>query len=89
MDIEEFIFIRYRDNVIIVRELCNKLYKDFGLMRDDSIRCINRIYDYQRERYGDILDCNNYTDHSKEEKRDLSDKARQRRNAKRRYLERR
>lgn len=89
MDIEEFIFIRYRDNVIIISDIVNKLYKDFGLMRDDIIRCINRIYDYQRKKYGDILDCNNYTEHSKEEKMYLSDKARQRRNAKRRYLERR
>ena len=56
MDIEEFIFIRYRDNVIIVSDMLQKLYHDFGFMRDDSIKVINRIYDYQREKYGDILD---------------------------------
>ena len=89
MDIEEFIFIRYRDNVIIVRDMVNKLYNDFGLLRDDSIRVINRIFDYQRSRYGDILDCNMDVDHSLEEKRALSIKACQRRAAKRRYRERR
>lgn len=89
MDIEEFIFIRYRDNVIIVRDMVDTLYNNFGLIKDDSIRIINRIFDYQRSRYGDILDCDTYTDHSKEEKIYLSDKARYRRNAKRRYRERR
>lgn len=89
MDIEEFIFIRYRDNVIIVSDMVSKLYNDFGLIKDDSIRVINRIFDYQRSRYGDILDCNNYVEHSIEEKRQLSIKACQRRTAKRRYRERR
>lgn len=56
MDMEEFIFIRYKDNVIIVSDMCKKLYNDFGFLRDDSIRVINRIFDYQRNRYGDILD---------------------------------
>lgn len=89
MDIEEFIFIRYRDNIITVKDMVDKLYNDFGLMKDDSIRVINRIFDYQRSRYGDILDCNMYVDHSIEEKRQLSIKACQRRAAKRRYRERR
>lgn len=89
MDIEEFIFIRYRDNVIIVRDMVDKLYNDFGLLKDDSIRVINRIFDYQRIRYGDILDCNDYVEHSIEEKRQMSIKACQRRAAKRRYRERR
>lgn len=89
MDIEEFIYIRYRDNVILVSDFCTKMYKDFGLLKDDTIRVINRIFDYQRARYGDILDCNNFTEHTLEEKRQMSIKACQRRAAKRRYNERR
>ena len=89
MDIEEFIFNRYKDNVIIFKDMVNKLYNDFGLIKDDSIRVINRIFDYQRSRYGDILECNNYVEHSIEEKRQMSIKACQRRAAKRRYRERR
>lgn len=89
MDIEEFIFIRYRDNVILVSEFCSKMYKDFGLMKDDTIKVINRIFDYQRKEYGDILDCNYYVSHTKEELRQMSIKANQRRASLRRYKERR
>lgn len=89
MDIEEFIFIRYRDNIIVVKDFTSKMYKDFGLMKDDTIRIINRIFNYQRVKYGDILDCNNYMAHSKEELIKMSFNANQRRAALRRYRERR
>lgn len=84
MDIEEFIFNRYKDNVIIFKDMVNKLYNDFDLIKDDSIRVINRIYDYQRSKYGDVLDCNNYIGHSIEELRQMSSRASHRRAAKRR-----
>ena len=89
MDIEEFIFIRYRDNVILVSDFRSRMFKDFGLMKDDSIRVINRIFDYQRKEYGDILDTNSYQWYTKEELRKIGINAQSRRHRKKLYNERR
>lgn len=55
MNLEEFLYLRYRDNVINIREFKNLLLKNYNIIGDPAIRIINRIFDYQRNCFGSVL----------------------------------
>lgn len=56
MDYSELLFYKYRDNVIMVTKFRKQISKDYGLSKDDTTRLVNRILDYQKKKYGDVLD---------------------------------
>ena len=88
MNYMDFLFYKYRDNVIMVTKFRQQICRDYGLDRDDANRLCNRIFDYQKEKYGDVLDGTFY-EHTMEELKRINLLARTRRNNQKRYKERR
>lgn len=88
MNYEDFLFYKYRDNVIMVTKFKQQINKDYGLDSDDTTRLINRIFDYQKSRYGDVLDGTIY-EYTKEELNRIRLNAVARRHHNRKYRERR
>ena len=70
MNYGDFLFYKCRDNIIMVTQFRKEISRDYGLNRDDSTRLVNRILDYQKKTYGDVLDAT-YYDLSKESKERL------------------
>ena len=60
MNYGDFLFYKYRDNVIMVIQFRKEISRDYGLDRDDTTRLVNRILDYQKKTYGDVLDATFY-----------------------------
>lgn len=60
MDYADFLYYKYRDNVIMVTKFREQIHRDYGLSKDDTTRLVNRIFDYQKQKYGDVLDATYY-----------------------------
>lgn len=60
MNYGEFLFYKYRDSVIMVTQFRKEISRDYGLDSDDITRLVNRILDYQKKIYGDVLDATFY-----------------------------
>lgn len=88
MDKEEFIYLTYKDNVIKVKAFKEILKNTYHIIGDNATRIINRIFDYQKARYGDLLNNDNIW-YTREELERIGIFARTRRHNKRVYQERR
>lgn len=88
MNYSDFLFYKYRDNVIMVTKFRKQISIDYGLDRDDITRLVNRILDYQKEKYGDVLDGSFY-EHTMEELERINLLARTRKHNLKKYKERR
>ena len=88
MDKEEFIYLLYRDSVVKIRDFKVILKNRHHIIGDAATKLINRIFDYQKKIYGDLLNNDNVW-YTREELEHIRIKAVARRHKKREYQERR
>ena len=86
MNIEEFVFNTYKKQVVYYTKFKKKMIEQYKMNEDQIKRLANRIWDYQKEKYGDVLDLQ-FESKNKEEYQKLSMTARARKNNKKRYRE--
>ena len=89
MDLSILLFEMYKDSIIFYKPFYKTIKKEYKLDSDTVISLINKIWDYQKKKYGDTLTGEAVGYETREELKRISIRERVRKNSLRRYRERR
>lgn len=89
MDISLLLFEMYKDSIIYYKPFEKRIKKDYGLDTDTIKRLVNKMWDYQKNKYGETLTGEAVGFETREELLKRSIKERVRKNSLKRYRERR